>query len=93
MFQDLDEDLRRLGAAPPDRDLAALETAVWSRVAVRGAERAEAAAVRPFAALGVAAALGLGVAAGGLGGQPEGSAEMAVFSPRSALAPSTLLGG
>ena len=93
MFDDLEERLRRLGAAPPDRDLADVEAAVWSRVAVRQAERAEAAAVRPFAAMGVAGALVVGLAAGGVVGEPRDSSELAVFSPHSALAPSTLLGG
>lgn len=93
MFGAVDEGLRRLAAAPPDRDLGALEAEVWSRVSVRQAERAEAAVVKPFRGLGVAGALVLGVAAGGLGGDGEDSSELAVFSPHSALAPSTLLGG
>ncbi|HEX8568643.1 MAG TPA: hypothetical protein VF699_01790 [Caulobacteraceae bacterium] len=93
MSHDLDDRLRRLAVSPPDRDLDLLEPAVWSRVSARRAERAEAAAVRPFAAAGVAGALVFGLVAGGLSLQPSESSELAVFSPHAALAPSTLLGG
>ena len=93
MSHDFDERLRRLAVSPPDRDLDLLEPAVWSRVSARRAERAEAAAVRPFAAAGVAGALVLGLVAGGLELDSSASSELAVFSPHAALAPSTLLGG
>ena len=93
MSFDLDEGLKRLRAAPV-RDLAALEAAVWDAVSAGELEHARAAATRPFAALGVAGALAFGVLAGGAGGgEPRQPSELAVFSPRSALAPSTLLGG
>ena len=94
MSFDLDEGLRRLRATPPDRDLVSLEAAVWKAVAARELERTQAAAVRPFAVLGVAGALVFGVVAGGAGGgESRAPSELAVFSPRPALAPSTLLGG
>ena len=93
MSHDLDERLRRLAASPPDRSLDLVEPAVWSRVSARRAARAEAAAVRPFAAAGVVGALVLGLVAGGRDTEPAPSSELAVFSPRAALAPSTLLGG
>ena len=93
MSDDLDQRLRRLCASPADRDLEPLEAAVWRRVSVRQAERAEAAAVRPFAAAGVAGALLLGLVAGGRDAGSPATSELAVFSAHSALAPSTLLGG
>lgn len=94
MSFELDEGLRRLRSAPPDRDFAALDGDVWNAVAARELESARAAAARPFAAMGVTGALVFGVLAGGVGGtEPRQPSELAVFSPRSALAPSTLLGG
>lgn len=87
---DLDDGLSRLAAQAVDRELAALEGDVWSRVSAREAAQRRAAAAGPFGA--VVAALALGLAAGGA--LPRSSAQAAdldIFSSQAALAPSTLL--
>lgn len=92
-MEDLDSALGRLAGTKADRDLAGLEADVWEAVAELDRGRRRAALLRPVSAAGVVGALLLGVAAGGGAGRTVETAELEVFSSRSSLAPSTLLGG
>ncbi len=92
----LENTLRALKSAPPDRRLDQLEPAVWARIDGRGEGRAGAGeAVFAFRTAAVVCALLLGVATGGLAASSwrPSSDEISVFSLGPKLAPSTLLEG
>lgn len=91
-MDDIEHALSRLAVSDLDRELDGLEADVWRGVSAREAGRRRAAVIRPVGALGVAGALALGVAAGGSVTQRAQATELEAFSPRAALAPSTLLG-
>lgn len=91
MDNDLDELTARLQATPPERSLAGLEACVWSAIALR--QRA----ILPVTIWGwrsavAALLLTIGVVAGAATAAQAASPELALFSSRAALAPSTLLG-
>ena len=86
---ELDELLATLGAQPVDRRLDNLEPAVWARL-----HDASAGVTTGWRVVMAALALGLGTAVGGVAASAAAPADaMAAFSPRAALAPSTLLEG
>jgi len=94
MDEPLDDLLRRLASEPGDHPPPGLEARVLAGVARLQRERSADRALAPFRVGAVAAAMVIGVAAGGLAAakaivpQPMGT-----FSPAPELAPSTLLGG
>ncbi|PZO52821.1 MAG: hypothetical protein DCF16_08480 [Alphaproteobacteria bacterium] len=88
-MRDIDTSLRELGDQPADRSLFGLETRVWARIGVR--QRA----VSPAALWGWRSATAAVLLTVGLltqGAAAQAPSEFELFSPRTALAPSTLLG-
>ena len=93
MNNQLDEELRALRAESPPARLHQLEAHVWRQIARQGEAAISPQAIFALRAAAVAAALGLGIAGGGLtavavASEPQ---EVSVFSVRAQLAPSTLL--
>ena len=89
----LDEELRVLRAQTPPARLEHLEVEVWRRIARERETPVAGRAVFTLRAAAVLAALGLGIAGGGLtavtvASEPQ---EVSVFSVNADLAPSTLL--
>ena len=90
MNTDLDELTALLQAKAPERSLAGLEARVWSAIAVR--QRAMSpVTIWGWRSAAAALLLAIGVVAGGAAAA-QASPELALFSSRAALAPSTLLG-
>ena len=88
----LDRMLARLSAQRPDRALQGLEPLVWQRIAARSARSSP--VLVPWRAAAAGLALSLGAAFGGVAAaSAEQGQEMAVFSTRASLAPSTILEG
>ncbi len=86
----IDDWLKQLGAQTPDRSLQGLETRVWAAIGER--QRAPSSMILwgwRGAAAALVLALGLITQGAGLA---QASSELELFSPRAALAPSTLLG-
>ena len=88
----LDTALRALKAEPQDCVLDHLEPAVWRRIESMRDAREVSSAFLPVRAAAIIAALGFGVAIGGLGASDaRAEQEVSVFSLSTGLAPSTLL--
>lgn len=95
MDQQLDGLLARLKTQAPDRRLDQVEPHVWGRIAVSRRQGASLATQIQWRAAAVGLAMTLGAAFGGVAAaaRPGEAPEMAVFSTRAALAPSTLIEG
>ena len=95
MDEPIDRAMQALRAERPDPALAHLESAVWRRIEVVRQARDASAAFLPVRAAAVVAALGIGVATGGVAaGEARAERhEVSVFSVDTGLAPSTLLEG
>jgi len=98
MTRELDKALQAAKAETPEGRLDRIEPAVWRRIEAMRASREASAIFVPVRIAAVAAALGIGVAAGGFAAaearhQSRTSQEVAAFSVASRLAPSTLLEG
>lgn len=90
MVSTLEELAAQLMARTPEGPLTGLETRVWTRIAAR--QRAlSSTAIWGWRSAAAALLVALGVIAGGAAAA-HASPELALFSPRPALAPSTLLG-
>lgn len=90
MRNDLDELAAQLQKRPSDRSLDGLEGRVWSDIVARQRE-ASPAAIWGWRSAVAALLLAIGVIAEGATAA-QASSEHALFSSRTALAPSTLLG-
>jgi hypothetical protein len=90
MYNDLEDLVAQLRARPPQRSLAGLEADVWSRIA--GRQRMPSpVAIWGWRSAAAALLLAVGIMAGSAT-IAQASPELALFSTRTALAPSTLLG-
>ena len=90
MTKNLEDLTARLREQPLERPLADLEARVWARIAARQ-RGPSSAAIWGWRSAAAALLVALGVIAGGASAA-RASPELALFSPRTALAPSTLLG-
>jgi hypothetical protein len=95
MTRDLDDWMAALAAAPTDRSLASLETAVGSEIAARRHQARTLRALAPVQVATIGVALAMGLTAGGavaitsIRTPPPAGA----FAAATQLAPSTLLDG
>jgi len=86
----MDDWLKELGAKAPDRSLQGLEMRVWAAIGER--QRAPSAmTLWGWRSATAALVLAIGLVTQGAG-LAQASSEFELFSPRAALAPSTLLG-
>lgn len=93
MSDELDRLLAALQAQAPERRLDGLEARVWQRIAARTAVASPGLLQWRAAAVGLSLSLGVAFGGAAAAARTEGSGEMAVFSARASLAPSTLLEG
>lgn len=97
MTRKLDEALLAAKADAPAPGLDRIEPAVWRRIEAMRASSEASSLFVPVRIAAVAAALGIGVAAGGLAAaearQQNENQEVAAFALDTRLAPSTLLEG
>jgi hypothetical protein len=86
----IDDWLKELGAKAPDRSLHGLETRVWAKIGER--QRAPSSMMLwGWRSASAAALLAIGLLTQGAS-MAQAAPEFDLFSPRAALAPSTLLG-
>lgn len=98
MIRKLDEALQAVKADTAAPGLDRIEPAVWRRIEAMRAAREASSVFVPVRIAAVAAALGVGVAAGGFAAaearqQSQKTQEVAAFALDARLAPSTLLDG
>jgi hypothetical protein len=91
----IDDRIDRLIGLPQERSLDGLESEIWAKIDADAQSRRTAGLVLGCQAAAVAAVLAGGLAMGNLspGPQANAHARLDVFSPETALAPSTLLLG